>query len=95
MKVRRDVCYKEILCSTEEAVVVFKKCLNVIISWLGGGRGLEGFGSVTVKFIRSRSYPPIRRCNIVTTPPPSSVDCRFSIVPPPPPVVSLYSAYDF
>lgn len=27
------------------------------------------------------------------TPPPSSVDCRFSIVPPP--VVSLYSAYDY
>ena len=24
VKVRRDVCYKEILCSTEEAVVVFK-----------------------------------------------------------------------
>ena len=24
VKVRRDVCYKEILCSTEEAVVVLK-----------------------------------------------------------------------
>lgn len=30
---------------------LFLKMFNVIISWLGGGRGLEGFGSVTVKFI--------------------------------------------